>query len=92
MKLRHKAEPSRADGTPDGAADEARRKGNDDYDLDAAATTRTGEDKPADLSARAAGRRPGQPDPAQGQGAVRRAEAHLQAVLRRTTSPTGPPP
>ena len=46
MKLRHKHDDEKANSSPD--AERARTKGAEDFDV---ASTRTGEDKPADLSA-----------------------------------------
>ncbi|MEU8658012.1 YihY/virulence factor BrkB family protein [Actinoplanes philippinensis] len=71
MKLRHKADeqPSGAVGT-DRAADEARRRGGADYDVNAAATARTGEDRDVDLAAPGPDEGPDSPAQLKGKGIV----------------------
>ncbi|GAB2592670.1 hypothetical protein Aab01nite_37290 [Paractinoplanes abujensis] len=73
MKLRHKHDDEKA-GAPD--ADRARGKGAEDYDVAAAASTRTGEDKKNDLSAPSPDAGPDSPAELKGKG--------LFAAVKRT--------
>ncbi|MCY1141824.1 YihY/virulence factor BrkB family protein [Actinoplanes sp. Pm04-4] len=71
MKLRHKHDDEKANSSPD--AERARTKGAKDYDV---ATTKTGEDKPADLSAPSPDAGPDSPTELKGKG--------LMAAVKRT--------
>ncbi|MEU4161125.1 YihY/virulence factor BrkB family protein [Actinoplanes sp. NPDC026670] len=77
MRLRHKADeqPTGAAGT-DRAADEARRQGGTDYDLAAAATVRTGEDRDVDLGGASPDAGPDRPAQLKGKG--------IAAAIKRT--------
>ncbi|GAA4961682.1 YihY/virulence factor BrkB family protein [Actinoplanes utahensis] len=78
MKLFHKADEtsSHAAGPDDREAAEARRQGNTDYDVAAAATARTGEDRDVDLSAPGPDAGPDSPTQLKGKG--------ILAALKRT--------
>jgi membrane protein len=71
MKLRHNG-----DDTSHDRAAEARAKGSDDYDINAAATTKTGEDSPNDMSAPPPDAGPESPAQLKGKG--------LLAAVKRT--------
>jgi membrane protein len=78
MKLRHKADeqPPRATGTEDRETTEARHRGGSDYDVAAAATARTGEDRDVELNAPGPDAGPDKPSQLKGKGIV--------AALKRT--------
>ncbi|MBO3738329.1 YihY/virulence factor BrkB family protein [Actinoplanes flavus] len=76
MKLFHKADEQAASPTEDRAASEARRQGTADYDVAAATTARTAEDRDRDLSAPGPDAGPDSPLELRGKGIV--------AALKRT--------
>ncbi|WP_249997436.1 YihY/virulence factor BrkB family protein [Actinoplanes sp. M2I2] len=74
MKLGHKHDDEKATASPD--AERARSKGQKDYDVAAASSTRTGEDKANDLSAPSPDAGPDSPAELKGKG--------LFAAVKRT--------
>jgi membrane protein len=78
MRLRHKSDeqPSRAAGTEDRDAADARRQGGADYDVAAAATARTAEDRDRNLDAPSPDAGPDKPSQLKGKG--------IFAALKRT--------
>jgi membrane protein len=78
MRLHHKADeqPSRAAGTEDRDAADARRQGGADYDVAAAATARTAEDRDRNLDAPSPDAGPDKPSQLKGKG--------IFAALKRT--------
>jgi membrane protein len=78
MRLRHKSDeqPSRAAGTEDRGTADARRQGGADYDVAAAATARTAEDRDRNLDAPSPDAGPDKPSQLKGKG--------IFAALKRT--------